>query len=159
MIDDGGGLLISPDTVAPSRMVGMSASVVFPCIIKSRRFLLAPADRASPRKCVLDGLPGWQACSKHSVQFFFCTWILIVWLFYLPPCIPEKIVDLCLSKVSLHCWQRITSVSPTLLTAWLFCILPCSPPGKAVVLSPTLHSWQFISSISVRALTAWRRCR
>jgi len=42
--DDGGRLLISPDGVWPSRMVGVSASVIFPCTIKSRRFLLAPAD-------------------------------------------------------------------------------------------------------------------
>ena len=36
MGDDGGGLLISPDGVAPSWIVGVSASVIFPCTIKSR---------------------------------------------------------------------------------------------------------------------------
>jgi len=36
--DEGGGSLISPDGVAPSRMVGVSASVIFPCITKSTRF-------------------------------------------------------------------------------------------------------------------------
>jgi len=30
---DGGGLLISPDGVAPSRIVGVSASIIFPCTI------------------------------------------------------------------------------------------------------------------------------
>jgi len=35
MGDDGGGLLISSDGVAPSRVVGVSASVIFPCSIKS----------------------------------------------------------------------------------------------------------------------------
>ena len=35
--------LVSPDRVAPSRMVGVSASVIFPCTIKSRSSLLAPA--------------------------------------------------------------------------------------------------------------------
>jgi len=155
MVGDGGGSLISPDGVAPSRMVGVSASVIFPCTTKSRRsFLLLPAHRAGPGKCVLDGLPGWQACSKRSVLFFFCTWIRNS-MAVLSSCIPDKIVDL---SLSLHCWQRISSVSPTLLTAWLFCLPPCSP-NKVVVLSPTLYSWQFISSVSVPALTAWRWCR
>jgi len=38
--DDGGGLLISPDGVAASRMIGVSASVIFPCTIKSRSLYL-----------------------------------------------------------------------------------------------------------------------
>jgi len=51
MGDDGDGLLISPDGVAPSRFVGMSASVIFPCTIKFiRRFLLSPAHLGSPGK-------------------------------------------------------------------------------------------------------------
>jgi len=37
MGDDGGELLISPDGVAPSRIVSESASVIFPCTIRSRR--------------------------------------------------------------------------------------------------------------------------
>jgi len=37
MGDDGDGLLISLDGVAPTRIVGVSASVIFPCSIKSRR--------------------------------------------------------------------------------------------------------------------------
>jgi len=49
--DDGGGSLVSPDGVVPSRMVGVSASLIFPCTIKSRRrFLLAPAHPVSPWK-------------------------------------------------------------------------------------------------------------
>jgi len=48
--DDNAGSLINPDGVAPSRMVGVSASVIFPCTIKSRRFLLAPAHLGSPGK-------------------------------------------------------------------------------------------------------------
>ena len=49
--DDGGGSLIRPDGAASIRMVGVSASVIFPCTIKSRRrFLLAPAHLGSPRK-------------------------------------------------------------------------------------------------------------
>ena len=43
----------SPDGVAPSRMVGVFASVrllVFSCTIKSRSSLLAPADPGGPRK-------------------------------------------------------------------------------------------------------------
>jgi len=49
--DDGGGLLISPDRVAPSPIVGLSTSVIFPCTTKSRRrFLLAPAHLGSAGK-------------------------------------------------------------------------------------------------------------
>jgi len=47
---DGGRSLISPDGVAraPIWMVGVSASVIFPCTTKSRiRFLLAPAHPGS----------------------------------------------------------------------------------------------------------------
>ena len=47
MGDDGGESLISPDGVAPSWIVGVSASVIFPCTMKSRRrFLLEMADPA-----------------------------------------------------------------------------------------------------------------
>jgi len=37
MGDDRGGLLISPDGVAPSRMAGVSASVIFACTIKVQK--------------------------------------------------------------------------------------------------------------------------
>jgi len=41
---DGGGLLIGPDGLAPTRIVGVSASVILASTIKPRRsFLLAPA--------------------------------------------------------------------------------------------------------------------
>jgi len=51
MGDDRGGLLISPDGVVPSWVVGVSASVILPCSIKSRRrLLLAPAHPDSPGK-------------------------------------------------------------------------------------------------------------
>jgi len=47
----GGGLLISPDGVAPSQMVSVSASVIFPCTVESRRrFLPAPVHPGRPRK-------------------------------------------------------------------------------------------------------------
>jgi len=52
--DDGGGSLISPDGVAPSWLVGVSASVIFSCTIISiksrRRFLLTPAHPGGPGK-------------------------------------------------------------------------------------------------------------
>ena len=55
--DDGGGLLISPDGVVPSRIVSVSASDISPCTIKSRRrFLLAPDHPGSPRKRALKWL-------------------------------------------------------------------------------------------------------
>ena len=53
MGDDGGGSLISLDGVAPSRIVIVSVSVIFPCAIKSRRFLLASAHPGSPGKRVI----------------------------------------------------------------------------------------------------------
>jgi len=46
-------LVTSPDGVAPIRMVGVSASLpllIFPCTIKSRSSLLAPAHPGGPRK-------------------------------------------------------------------------------------------------------------
>jgi len=58
--DDGGGSLISLDRVAPICKVGVSASVVFPCTIKSRRsFVMAPAHPGNPgirvkQLCVFD---------------------------------------------------------------------------------------------------------
>jgi len=56
--DDGGGLLISLDGVAPSRMIGVSASIIFLCTIKVQKFifLLAsahPAVREKSRKMVV----------------------------------------------------------------------------------------------------------
>jgi len=52
MGNDGGGSLISPDGVAPSRIVGVFAFIIFPCTIKSRRrfFLLASAHPGGPGK-------------------------------------------------------------------------------------------------------------
>jgi len=51
LTDDGGGLLISPDGVAPSRMVNVSASDISLCTTKSeRRFLLALAHLGGPGK-------------------------------------------------------------------------------------------------------------
>jgi len=53
MGDDGCGLLISSDGVALSRVVGVSASVIFPCSIKSPEedyILLAPAHPGSLEK-------------------------------------------------------------------------------------------------------------
>jgi len=47
--DEDGGSLISPDGVAPSQIVGVSAPDISPCTIKSRRrFLLAPAYLGCP---------------------------------------------------------------------------------------------------------------
>ena len=52
---EGGGSLISPDGVAPSWIVGMSASDIFPCTMKSKRFLLAPAHPVVPEIGPLNG--------------------------------------------------------------------------------------------------------
>ena len=54
--DEGDGSLISLDGVAPSRIVGVSASDISPCTIKSRRFLLAPAHQGSSGKMAIKQL-------------------------------------------------------------------------------------------------------
>ena len=70
MGDDGGGPLISPDGVAPIRMVSVSASVIFPCTRKSRRrFLLALADTGSPRNRVVKWLCVFQPVSLSLQNF------------------------------------------------------------------------------------------
>jgi len=48
MVEVGTGY--SPDGVALSRMVGVPASVIFSCTIKSRNSLLAPAHPGGPGK-------------------------------------------------------------------------------------------------------------
>ena len=61
-------MLISPDVVVPSRMVGVSASVIFPCTIKSRRrFLLALAHLGSPRKRAI------KLCMYVCLSVCFCS--------------------------------------------------------------------------------------
>ena len=52
MGDDGSGSVISPDGVAPIQLVGVSASAIFHCTIKSRRrfLLLVLAHLGSPGK-------------------------------------------------------------------------------------------------------------
>jgi len=50
--------LVSPDGVAPRRMVCVSASVNLPCTIKSRSSLLAPAHPGGPGKRAVKRLCG-----------------------------------------------------------------------------------------------------
>jgi len=63
--------LISPNGVAPpSWMVGVSVSVIFHCTIKSRRYLLAPADVDGPRRSAIKRLCvfgcGFQDVSRQT---------------------------------------------------------------------------------------------
>jgi len=64
--------LISLDGVVPSRIVGVSSSIIFPCTIKSRRrFLLAPAYMDSS--------------GKRTVKWLcvcVCSKIVIIWTFF-----------------------------------------------------------------------------
>ena len=56
--------LVSPDGVAPTRMVGVSASVNIPYTIKSRSCLLAPAHPGGPgRRAVKQS---WFLLLKYS---------------------------------------------------------------------------------------------
>ena len=83
MGDVGGGSLISPDGVASSRIVGVSASVIFPCTTRSgKRSLLAPADLDSPgnwaikQLCVCIGTgaaPGKNVTAFLSVDYHHFT--------------------------------------------------------------------------------------
>ena len=59
--------LVSPDGVAPSRMVGVSASVIFPCTIKSRNSLLAPAHLGGP--------------GKRAIKWLWCGVVVLVNMF------------------------------------------------------------------------------
>jgi len=72
MGDGGGGhwpwALASPDGVAPSRMVGQ---LIFPCTIKSRSSLLAPAHLGGTGKRAvkwLCGVPVYTAKTKIQVH-------------------------------------------------------------------------------------------
>jgi len=77
--------LVSADGVAPSQMVGVSASVNFPCTIKSRSSLLAPAHQGGPGKRAVKWLWWFSRCkysylNGHSItkrplveqQFKYC---------------------------------------------------------------------------------------
>jgi len=88
--NEGAGSLISPDGVAFSRIVGVSASDVSPCNIKSTRsFLLALADPDSPEKgrktVVCEGMCCWRSLwlncyCRMCIIFAACTnciWFLI----------------------------------------------------------------------------------
>jgi len=60
MGDDGGRPLISPDGVAPIRIVGVSASVIFPCTIKFQKNISSGT-----------GSPGYSPGEK-AVKRFVC---------------------------------------------------------------------------------------
>jgi len=82
MEDDGGGSLMSLDGVAPSWVVSVSAYVIFPCTIKSRkRFLLAPPHLGSPGK---------RAVKRLCVHV--CVWQKDV-LYCMPSCV--KLLRMC----------------------------------------------------------------
>jgi len=91
MRDEGGGSLIRPDGVVPSRIVGGSVSDISPCTIKSRRFLLAPAHPGGPGKravkrfcvCVCVCWVHWavleyENCGNYqtTVEAKECLWLL-----------------------------------------------------------------------------------
>jgi len=58
--------MVGPDGVAPSRIVGVSASDIFPCTTKSRSSLLAPAYPAGPRKRAVKQL--WCGVGEIAVK-------------------------------------------------------------------------------------------
>jgi len=62
MGDNGGWSLVSPDGVATTRMVGVSASVIFPCTVKVQKFSSG------------SGSPGWSR--KRAVkQLCVCVYV------------------------------------------------------------------------------------
>jgi len=74
---DGGGSLISTDRVAPSQMVGVSASVIFPCTIEDQK-ISSGTDS-----------PGWSSKKGHKTVVCVCVfpgepvppWVLLLHLF------------------------------------------------------------------------------
>jgi len=83
--------LLSPDRVAPRRMVVVSTSVNLHCTIKSRSSLLAPAHPVVPVKGPLNGCGGvvveWAIFGQIS-----CVWMYRVQLM----CNPELFTCVCL---------------------------------------------------------------
>jgi len=77
--------LVSPDGVAPSRMVGVSASVIFPCTIKSRNSLLTPAHQGGHGKRAVKRL--WQ-------------WWFVWFLANVNMLSPVRLSSVCLSSVT-----------------------------------------------------------
>jgi len=68
--------LVSPDGVVPTRMVGVSASVIFPCTINSRNSFLALAHPGDPRKRAVKRLwcgDGHVCIGQSIVMFCSCT--------------------------------------------------------------------------------------
>ena len=72
---DGGGLLISPDGVAPCRIVSVSGSVIFPCTMKSRSSLLALSHLGGRGKRAVKRL--W--CGGFTVCRHYCSTISLMW--------------------------------------------------------------------------------
>jgi len=79
--------LVSPDGVAPSRVVSVSASVIYPCTIKSRISLLAPAHPGGPEKRAVNGcgtellncVISTRACLCCGSVFLNCTICTLLW--------------------------------------------------------------------------------
>ena len=83
MRDDGGGSLIShgtADGVAPIRIVGASASVIFRCTIKSRRFFSGTGSPGSPGKRAVNCLCVFQSVLIYAIVFLCC----LLFLCYIP---------------------------------------------------------------------------
>jgi len=68
--------LVSPDGVAPSQMVGMSASVNLPCTMKSRSSLLAPAQPGGPGKRAVKWLWWWLLLLGRITALAGCSLLL-----------------------------------------------------------------------------------
>ena len=62
--------LVSPDGVAPSQMVSVSASVNLPCSIQSRSSLLAPAHPSGPGKRAVKRLWCGAVIKLHIFNLF-----------------------------------------------------------------------------------------
>jgi len=68
--------MISPGGVALSWIVGVPASVIFPCTMKSRRrLILAPAHSGSPRKRAVKWLCVWCCKDSQWLGVIFMDWM------------------------------------------------------------------------------------
>jgi len=79
--------LVSPDGVAPSRIVGVSASVNLPLQHKVHKFFLAPADPGGPGKMAVKQLWWWSLLfykgPHHKPQRLWCVvaWCIVTVIF------------------------------------------------------------------------------
>ena len=130
--------LVSLDGVVPSRMVGVSASVIFPCTIKFRNSFLAPSHPGGPGKRVVKRLwcvGGNRLRYSHTCAEKGC-YTLANWLSFHYTSIPK-------TRQVWLCFQKKTFGD--MLLIFVFCLIelvicPEHLDGKTQKLQPQLYA-------------------